>query len=103
MQGAASATIQNRRCERKRPETSDRADGANDERETRPFPSSTGPAPRSGRVAIGSGRFSRFRLFLKNTFALDGVSKRFVRMVAEAILGVETALLARFGVARVVT
>jgi len=61
------------------------------------------PAPRSGRVAIGSGRFSRFRLFLKNTFALDGVSKRFVRMVAEAILGVETALLSRIAAARVVT
>jgi len=54
-------------------------------------------------VAIGSGCFSRFRLFLKNTFALDGVSKRFVRMVAEAILGVETALLSRIGAVRVVT
>ena len=37
---------------------------------------------------MGSGRFSRFRLLLKNTFALDGASKRFVWMVAEAVLGV---------------
>jgi hypothetical protein len=52
-------------------------------------PPETSRVPRSVGVAIGSGRFSCFRLFLKNTFALDAVSKRFVWMVAEAALRAE--------------
>jgi hypothetical protein len=76
----ASPCIQNRGCERKRPETSDRADRPNDgtvgratsrdlkgnglrdavvSRGRSPF--STGPGSRSIRVEMGSGPVSRFR------------------------------------------
>jgi len=56
----ASPAIQNRGCERKRPETSDRADGANGERQTRSFPLFNGP-----RVAVWPGRdlIGPFQLF----------------------------------------
>jgi hypothetical protein len=50
------------------------------------------PPTQSVRVEMGPGRFSGFRLLLKNTFALDGVSKRFVWMVAGSVLCVVRVL-----------